>query len=62
VLKAEIDKEGNIQDLSVLSGDPELAPAALKAVKQWKYRPYFLQGQPVSVETQITVIFALQTQ
>ncbi len=61
VLRAEIDREGNIQDLAVVSGDPELAPAALKAVRQWKYKPYFLQGRPVNVETQITVIFSLQT-
>ena len=62
VLRAEIDKEGNVEDLALLSGDPALAPAAFKAVKQWKYKPYLLQGQPVSVETQIPVIFSLQTQ
>jgi len=36
-----------------------LTQAALDAVKQWKYRPYILQGRPVEVETQVTVIFQL---
>ena len=36
-----------------------LAPAAIEAVKQWKYRPYILNGEPVEVDTQVTVNFAL---
>jgi TonB family protein len=59
VMKAEIDKEGNVEALSVISGDPMLAPAALEAVKQWKYKPYLLNGQPVKVETQVVVKFTL---
>jgi len=59
VLKAVIDKEGVIQDLQLVSGHPMLVPAALAAVKQWRYRPYLLNGQPVEVETTITVIFTL---
>jgi protein TonB len=59
VLKAIIDREGNIQDLQLMSGHPMLAPAAIEAVKQWRYRPYLLNGQPVEVETTITVIFTL---
>ncbi len=59
VLKAIIDKEGNIQDLQLVSGHPMLVPAAIDAVKQWHYRPYLLNGQPVEVETTITVIFTL---
>ena len=59
VLKAIIDKEGNIQDLQLVSGHPMLVPAAIQAVKQWRYRPYLLNGQPVEVETTITVIFSL---
>jgi periplasmic protein TonB len=59
VLKAIIDKEGNIQDLQLISGHPMLVPAAIQAVKQWHYRPYLLNGQPVEVETTITVIFTL---
>ncbi len=59
VLRAIIDKEGNIQDLQLVSGHPMLVPAAVDAVKQWRYRPYLLNGQPVEVETTITVIFTL---
>jgi protein TonB len=59
VLKAIIDKQGNIQDLQLVSGHPMLVPGAIEAVKQWRYRPYLLNGQPVEVETTITVIFTL---
>jgi protein TonB len=59
VLKAVIDREGNIQDLQLVSGHPMLVPAAIETVKQWHYRPYLLNGQPVEVETTITVIFTL---
>ena len=60
VLKAEIDTEGNVQDLALVSGPPSLVRAAIEAVKQWKYKPYFLNGTPVNVETQVTIIFTLQ--
>jgi periplasmic protein TonB len=59
VLKAIIDKEGTIQDLQLVSGHPMLVPAAIEAVRQWRYRPYLLNGQPVEVETTVTVIFVL---
>jgi protein TonB len=59
VLQALIDKNGDVADLVLVSGHPMLAPAAIKAVKQWKYKPYLLNGQPVNVETQIVVNFAL---
>jgi len=59
VLQAEISKAGDIENLRLISGHPMLAPAAIEAVKQWKYRPYILNGEPVEVETQITVIFSL---
>ena len=62
VLKAIIDKEGSIQDLQLVTGHPMLVPAAIQAVKQWRYRPYLLNGQPVEVETTITVIFTLTGQ
>jgi len=41
----------------VLSGDPVLARAALEAVRQWRYKPYYLDGAPVEIQTQITVNF-----
>jgi protein TonB len=44
----------------LISGDPLLAPAALTAVKEWKYTPYLLNGRAAKVETQVTVIFTLQ--
>ena len=59
VLKAIIDKNGDIQDLQLISGHPMLVPGAIAAVKQWRYKPYLLNGQPVEVETTITVIFTL---
>jgi protein TonB len=59
VLQALISKDGSIENLRLISGHPMLAPAALEAVKQWRYKPYFLNGEPVEVETQITVIFSL---
>jgi len=59
VLKAKITQDGDIVDLSVVSGDPLLVQAAVDAVKQWKYRPYLRDGQPVEVDTEITVNFRL---
>ncbi len=59
VLQAEISKSGTIENLRVISGHPMLVPNALEAVKQWRYKPYFLNGEPVAVETTITVNFTL---
>jgi periplasmic protein TonB len=59
VLQAEISKTGDIENLHAISGHPLLIPAAIDAVKQWKYKPYILNGEPVEVDTQITVIFSL---
>ncbi len=59
ILQAQISKDGSIQNLQLISGHPMLAPAAIEAVKQWKYRPYLLNGEPVEVETQIQVNFTL---
>lgn len=59
VLQAVIGKDGTIQNLKVVSGHPMLAPAALEAVKQWRYKPYFLNGEPVEVDTTINVNFTL---
>jgi protein TonB len=59
VLQAVISKQGVIENLKVLAGHPMLAPAAIEAVRQWRYRPYVLNNEPVEVETQITVNFSL---
>ncbi len=59
VMQATISKQGTIEHLTLESGHPMLAPAAIDAVRQWKYKPYFLNGEPVEVQTQITVSFRL---
>ncbi len=58
-LMANLSKNGNISEVKVLSGDTQLARAAVDAVKQWKYKPYLLNGEPVDIQTQITVNFKL---
>ena len=59
VLQATISANGTIENLRVVSGHPMLQQAALDAVKEWRYRPYLLNGQPIEVETTINVIFKL---
>jgi TonB family protein len=56
-IEATIDKEGNVVNPKVLSGDLVLARAALDAVRQWRYKPYYLDGEPVEIQTQITITF-----
>jgi protein TonB len=58
-LLATISKRGDISAVKILSGDPSLARAAADAVKQWKYKPYLLDGTPVEIQTQVTVNFKL---
>jgi periplasmic protein TonB len=60
VLNAIISREGNIERVEIAGGPGLLAVAAREAVRQWKYKPYLLNGEPVEVETQITVNFVLQ--
>jgi len=59
VLRAVISRNGTIENLQTLSGHPLLIPAAIEAVRQWRYRPYILNGEPVEVETRVTVNFIL---
>jgi len=59
VLCAVIQKNGVIRDLRAISGPPELVPAAMEAVKKWRYRPYVFQGQTIEVSTDIRVNFQL---
>jgi TonB family protein len=59
VLKVIIGKTGDVQNVELVSGHPMLAPAAVEAVKQWKYRPYLLNGEPIEVDTQVQVNFTL---
>jgi len=59
VLRAMISREGKIENLQVISGHPLLVKFATEAVRQWRYRPYYLNNEPVEVETQVTVNFTL---
>jgi hypothetical protein len=56
-LKALIGADGSVEDVTVLSGSPELAKAGVRAVRQWHYSPYRVEGNPVEVETQIKMSF-----
>jgi protein TonB len=58
-LHAIIGKDGAVRELAVISGDPLLTDAALKAVRQWRYMPTLLNGEPVEVDTTIDVNFVL---
>jgi protein TonB len=58
-LLANIGKDGSITSVKLLTGDSILAQAAINAVKQWKYKPYYLGDQPVAIQTQITMKFKL---
>ena len=60
-LQAVIAKDGSIQELQVLSGHPLLVQAALDAVRQWRYQPTLLNGEPVEVVTTIDVVFTLSS-
>ena len=59
MLSAVISRAGTIENLQVISGHPMLVKAAIDAVRQWRYRPYVLNGDPVEVDTQVTVNFTL---
>ena len=55
-----IDKQGRVMDVNSISGDPMLVPAAMNAVRQWRYKEYVLNGKPVEVETTAQVDFRLK--
>jgi len=59
VLQATISKSGTIENLRVVSGNAMLQQAALDAVRNWRYKPYMLNGEPVEVDTTINVVFNL---
>jgi TonB family protein len=58
-LQVVIDKEGHVEEVSVLEGPDPLIQAAADAVKQWTYKPTLLNGEPVKVQTTVTVNFTL---
>ena len=59
VLQARIGKDGRVHDVKVVRGHPFLATAAVEALRQWQYDPYKLNGQPVDLQTQVTINFNL---
>lgn len=59
VLHAVIAEDGSVKDLQVISGPALLRAAALGSVKQWKYQPTMLNGEPVPVDTTVSVVFAI---
>jgi len=61
VLMAVIGTDGSVKDVRVESGLPVLAQAAIDAVKQWRYKPYTVDGQPVEVDSRITINFTLSS-
>ena len=58
-LAATISKTGDITNVKVVKGDSQLTRAATDAVKQWKYKPYLLNGEPVEITTEVTISFKL---
>jgi protein TonB len=56
-LRAIIGTDGTIQSLHIVSGDPLFYESAREAVSQWRYRPTVLNGEPVEIDTFITVIY-----
>jgi VWFA-related protein/TonB family protein len=59
ILVVTVDEEGNVEDVHVTRGHPELADAAVEAVRQWKYSPTLLEGEPIRVTATVTVNFML---
>jgi TonB family protein len=59
VLQALISREGMVEDLKLMGGSLILGEAAVQAVRQWHYQPYFINGRPVETQTQVTVEFKL---
>ena len=59
ILHIVITKAGDVATVELVLGHPLLAPAAMDAVKQWKYKPFLLQGIPLEVDTEVLVSFTL---
>ena len=59
ILHVIIGKEGDVQSIQLVTGHPMLAPSAINAVKQWKYKPFLLNGEPLEVDTTVVLHFEL---
>lgn len=57
VLAVHVSKDGVVENLRVVKGPKVFQTSALDAVRQWRYRPYLLNGDPIEVDTQVTVVF-----
>ena len=57
VIDATVTAQGQVDDLKLVSGHPMLAPAAMDAIRRWRYTPYTLNGNPIPKETRITISF-----
>ena len=60
-LTARVDSDGTVRTVRVVSGNRALAAAAVRAVRQWRYRPYLQDGQPIATETNIAISFSQTT-
>ncbi len=60
VLDAVVGKTGSVEKLDVASGPNELQQSALDAVRQWKYKPFLLNGEPIEVKTTVSVFYTLE--
>ena len=60
VLKVVTTYSGDVQEVTVVSGDPALAQATAETVKKWKYKPYLLEGSPAEMETQVSITFHMK--
>ena len=59
-LRAIIGTDGRIRSLQIVAGDPLFEQSAVEAVRQWRYKPTILNGQPVEIDTSIMVIYSMQ--
>jgi TonB family protein len=57
VLKIRISKTGDVTDIALVSGPAPLAPYSIEAVRQWKYKPFLLNGNPLVIDTEVRLIF-----
>jgi TonB family protein len=60
LLHVVLSREGYVQEITFVSGPPELMKASMNAVRQWKYQPTLLNGDPVEVDTMVSVVFSLR--
>ena len=60
MLSVIIGEDGNVKNIEVLSGPNELQQSSIDAVRQWTYKPYLLNGDPIEVKTTINIVFMLQ--